>query len=318
MSAARRWLCILWLASTACAAAPVHPAPEVRLVVSAQSVPYLEFAAGLRSALEALDPPLHVRRIGLEAVAGLERSPRSIVVAAGVGAARAVASHPTGGPTIYTMLPRTALEQLRRHYTLGQAGHDYTAMFLDQPFARQLALVRAALPQAQRLAVLAGPSSHAEVGALFEAAARAGFTLVLEGITRPDDLVPALRRALPDADALLALPDAEVFNRNTVQNVLLTTYRYRVPVFAYSEGLLRAGAAYALYTSPRRLGSEVGALLARYLAAPERGLPSPDHPRDFEVDTNAHVARSLDLPLVGAADVQRRLRGAPAAETGHE
>jgi ABC-type uncharacterized transport system substrate-binding protein len=183
-----------------------------------------------------------------------------------------------------------------------------TAVFLDQPFARQLRLVREVLPEASKLGVA---MSNAQAWQLRELQSQAkSLRLSVNAvIVGPEQrLVESLEKLLPAVDLLLALPDAEVFNRGTAQAIFLTTYRYRVPVLGYSRSLTRAGALVSLFSSPDQIGQQAAELALKALSNGVVKLPSAQFPKYYSVLINEHVARSLGLELPAEAVLLKRLQ----------
>jgi ABC-type uncharacterized transport system substrate-binding protein len=179
------------------------------------------------------------------------------------------------------------------------------AVYLDQPLARQLDVLRLALPKARTLGVVWGPESVSQQAALTSAAQARELALVSGFVTPANALGSALRTALAEADALIAVPDAEVYNSNTVSNVLITSYRAGVPVIAFSPSYVRAGALLSLHTTPAQAGKQSGVMVHHYLQG--GALPSSQYPQDFEVTVNELVARSLGLSL-NAPTLRERLK----------
>jgi len=115
-----------------------------------------------------------------------------------------------------------------------------------------------------------------------------------------------LREILPEVDVLLLVPDGIAFHAGNARNVLLTTYRYRVPVVGFSQGLSKAGAVAAVYSSPEQIGRQGARMAMRW--RPESGdLPPPQHADEFSISFNPYVARSLGIVLPDAAETGRKL-----------
>ena len=138
---------------------------------------------------------------------------------------------------------------------------------------------------------------------LRRSAASVGLVLRVEQIGDEKQLIGALHRVMNDADVLLAVPDALVFNRHTAQNVLLTTYRMEKPVASYSRAYVTAGALLAVYSTPAQIGQQIGEELLAMQDKPGWPLPAPGYPRYFSVETNERVAHSLGLDLGRAEDL---------------
>jgi ABC-type uncharacterized transport system substrate-binding protein len=121
--------------------------------------------------------------------------------------------------------------------------------------------------------------------------------LEVEHVREEDHVVARLDRLLRRSDAMLAIVDPLVFNRNNVRNVLLTAYRNKVPVFGVSEPYTRAGSVAAVYSTPGHIGAQLAEEILAYATDGDARLPTPQFPRYFSVAYNARVARSLDLSL---------------------
>jgi ABC-type uncharacterized transport system substrate-binding protein len=202
-------------------------------------------------------------------------------------------------PVVALLVSRAVLEGMP-----ARAERPLTGVWLDQPFDRQLALLRLAAPGLDRLAVLLGPTSRRYQAELQQAARNAGYKLAAEVLADPDRLAAALQETLADGEALLSVPDPAVYNSDTAQNILRSAYRQRTPVVGYSAAFVRAGALLAVYSSPAQAGQQAAEIATRVLAG---GLPPAQAPRDFRVAVNAGVGRSLGIAL-DEDDLERQLR----------
>lgn len=221
-------------------------------------------------------------------------SPR-LFITLGAEAAAALAKKEQRAPVLCSLLPRSSFERVLLQNARQPSAH-FSALYLDQPLARQLDLIALALPAARRVGVVWGLESQTQIGALRALAQARGLELVDAGAARDELLYPALKRVLADADLLLALPDPHVYNSNTIQNILLSSFRSGVPLAAFSPAYVRAGALLALYETPAQVGQQT-AVIARGVL---QGKPLPAVPlyaREFSVAVNEHVARSLGLSL---------------------
>lgn len=195
-------------------------------------------------------------------------------------------------PLLATLLPRAAYVG---HLTQSD-GRPLSAVLLDQPWARQFALLCRALPDRQRVGILPGPETRPLLPQL-EAEARAHGLRLIVGppIDASEQIYPSLREVLVEADVLLAIPDAVVFNPNTLRNILLTSYRARVPLVAFSAAYVKAGALYAVHSTPLQIARQTAQIVRGYLAG--KPLPLPQPPREFAITANSRVAASLGILL---------------------
>lgn len=230
-----------------------------------------------------------------------------IAVAIGVGALRGLIDAGTRMPLLAALVPRASYAGLAT--AAGQGGRAHSAVWLDQPAGRQFDLLRLALPSRQRVGVVYGPESRIFENEMQRAAGERGVAVVSARIDTAAQLSAALQKTLEDADLLLALPDPQIYNGATIQNVLTATYRHRIPMAGFSPAYAKAGALLALYSTPAQIGTQVGEIVRGFLAG--RPLPPAQGPRDFSIGVNGDVARSLGIS-VGADAAEKwaeQLRG---------
>lgn len=225
-----------------------------------------------------------------------------VLVAFGARAFATALRHAGGKPVIAALLAQSSLEEFQPG-----SGERGSAILLDQPSDRWINLLQAAFPGVQHVGMLVGPANQKAVRVMERRLADRRWTLSMESIAVPEEVVPAIERLIPRMGVLLALPDPLVYNRNTVQPLLLTTYRAGIPVVAYSESYQQAGAVLALYSSVPQIVAQVVESLQ--LVKDGRPLPSLQSPRYYTVGVNTAVARSLGLSLPSAAELSARLRG---------
>ncbi|MGE5467008.1 MAG: ABC transporter substrate-binding protein [Ignavibacteria bacterium] len=279
----------LWSMTSAWIAPAQAGQPVVWLATADPGGPYAEVVDAVRAELQGVAAEV-VAKPWPELMRSEGPAPR-IVVAIGVSALRGFSESGPRVPLLATLVPRAAYAGA----AAALAGRPHSAVWLDQPAGRQLDLLRLALPGRTRVGVVFGSESRAYENEIQRAAAERGLILVGARSEAPDQLPSALRKALEDADVLLALPDPQVYNGATIQNVLTSTYRQRVPMAGFSPAYVKAGALLALYSTPAQVGNQVGDIVRGFLSG--RPLPAPQGPRDFVVGANADVGRSLGIPI---------------------
>nr|WP_315496211.1 ABC transporter substrate binding protein [uncultured Rhodoferax sp.] len=197
-------------------------------------------------------------------------------------------------PVVSALIPRLGFERLLRE-SPGKTAAPVVAVYLDQPFGRQLDLMHHALPDVKRVGVLWGQESLLQQANLQAAAQARGVELVAGVVPTSTSLFTGLKTVLDGADVLLAVADPQVYNGATISNILLATYRARVPMVAFSPAYVKAGAMLAVYSTPRQIGVQAGALARTVLQG--GAVPASQYPLEFSVAVNEHVARSLGMVL---------------------
>ncbi|GAB4218001.1 MAG: hypothetical protein Fur007_22080 [Rhodoferax sp.] len=229
--------------------------------------------------------------------------PAQLEVAVGSQACAQIASVARKGLALCALVPRASFDSLKRS---GKAKRSLSALYLDHPVRRQLALLRLALPDVRNVGVLLGPESAAQSTSLRDSARSQGFILHEVLVRDEEGLYPALRSVLEDSQVLLAMADPMIYHSASLQNILLTAWRARVPLLGFSPSYVRAGALLGLYTTPQQAGRQTATLVMAALRG--EGLPAaPREPDDFDVDVNDAVARALNISLDGPS-LRRALR----------
>lgn len=225
-----------------------------------------------------------------------------LVIPVGVRALRAVVAAPPAAPVLAALVPRQAYERV----VGGAASRRVSAVFLDQPFARQFALLSVAFPERRRVGILLGSESRLLLSLMQRPAEQQGLALVEATAESERAILLTLQTILATADVLLAVPDPAVHNSGAIQNILLAAYRRGVPVVGFSPAYTRAGALLSLHSSPGQLAEQVAAVAAEVLAG--QALPAPRWPREFQISVNRQVARSMAIELPEESVLVQRLR----------
>lgn len=298
----RRWtvLCLA-LAWTQLACAQL----SIAIVTQERGGVYDEAVAGFLSGLGRKGgAPISARHLTTAELARSADLSARLYVAFGAEATAALAHQDLKSPLISALLPRTSFEAALQAVDRKTAPK-VTAVYLNQPIARQLNLIKAALPQAARVGVLLGADSAWQKSELEKEARLRKLQLQMATVDNGALVVARLSDIIDEIDVLLVMADRTVYNSNTIPNIFLTAFRARVPIVAFSPAYVRAGALLALYSTPAQIGKQAAELAQAVLAG--KPLPEPRHPDDFHVEANANVARTFDVHL-SRDELEERLR----------
>jgi putative tryptophan/tyrosine transport system substrate-binding protein len=267
----------------------------VTLVMSSPTAVNLEFVEAMKEEFAASKTPLKIKVIDLQETGQLQVAENGeLVVALGVKALEASSKLKLSTPVIgvFTPLPvyNKLLVQSKREVST------FSAVVLEQPYTRQFNLIKTILPEATSVGVILGSTSSQYADQVKEDAEKKAINLHIESVSQTRDLMDKLKSILYKYDTLLAIPDPEVYNRETVQPILLTSYRHQKPVFGFSKAYVQAGALAAVYSTTKQLAKQV-AEIAIEAQSVRATLPFPQAPKYFSVAINNQVARSLNIKL---------------------
>jgi ABC-type uncharacterized transport system substrate-binding protein len=225
-----------------------------------------------------------------------------LIVTVGTKAAVRLNSYRAKTDTLYTLIPSHTYPAISK----SSASKNKSAIYIDQPIKRQLQLIKTALPDKKKIGVLLGNYSGISKKRLQQIIRDMGLEPVVVKVA-PNDIGSNLSSIYSKTEVLLAQPDPSIYNKKTVMTVLLSSYRYNVPVFGYSAAFVKSGATAAIYTSPNNIGRHIGDKIAKFLYSTNSKLSNPSFPKYFSIDTNRRVIRSLNIKIPATKEIKARM-----------
>lgn len=273
---------------------------RVLLVLSDSAPPYRQFSAALNQALIENNANVTIA----EAYADAKPQPGSsaktdLVIAVGMKAME-LAIADFDAPVLGVMIPRAGYEALPERRSSQKPLKAVSAIYLDQSWERQLAFIQATLPKHSVVGVLYSPDTPITLPRLPR-----GMSLNAKSVRSAETLFAALENILNSSDVLLVIPDNEIYSSSNVRNILLTSYRYKVPLIGISQAYVNAGALGAIFSTPEQLAGQAAQMIASF--AGNRRLPEPQHPVLFSIALNQQVARSLGIALDSPEAIRERM-----------
>ncbi len=180
-------------------------------------------------------------------------------------------------------------------------------LYMTQSYCRQIRFIRQLNRQWKTISVLNSREKPVESKQLKQCANEHDITVYIVSTTDEKNISEKIKHALHHSDVLLALPDSNIYNSRTVKNILLTSYRYRKPVIAFSKNFVNAGALAAIYSDTEKIALSASKLIEQhfYSATP---LVSINYPDDFDIDINKQVFRALDIPIPDIDTIEMTLK----------
>lgn len=272
---------------------------HVILALSDSSVPYQQFSAAFNQALAASKVDVTVVKSPVD-----KKTRADLIVAVGMKATESAITHPDV-PLLGVMIPKVGYELLIARYPEKNKPGSISAIYLDQPWERQLDFIRAALPGHKKIGLLYPSDTHMDFTALRRNVSERNLSLSARPVRSAERLFPALDEILGDIDVLLAIPDSTIYNSSNVRNILLTSYRHKIPLIGISQAYVNAGAICAIFSTPEQLAGQAAEMAV--LFARNRNLPPPQYPMQFDIALNQQVARSLGIALDTAEAIRERM-----------
>ena len=267
---------------------------NVRLVLSDTTPPYQQFSETLNKALASADVNIMVSLAG-EKLPPSRSKKIDLVIAAGMKATE-FAITDFDAPLLSVMTPRYAYEMLsaRRKQAM-------SAIYLEQSWERQLNFIHAALPKHNVVGMLYSPDAHIVLPRLPK-----GMSVNAQSVQSSDTFFSTLENILNNSDVLLVIPDSEIYSTNNMRNILLTSYRYKVPLIGISQAYVNAGALCAIFSTSEQFAEQAAKIV--FLFVSDRQLPESQYSELYSIAVNQQVARSLGMVMDTPEEIRMRMK----------
>lgn len=275
---------------------------QILLVLSDNSPPYQAFSHTFTQNLPA---SIKTRVLQTPNELAGNQAAADLIVAVGMKATEATTLQ-FATPILSVMIPRGGYEAFMAGLPAQKRAQNLSAIYLNQPWDRQLDFLFAVLPERRKVGVLFSSATQKDIGRLREEVTGYGGTLIAKAVYSDSTLFSDLEKVLQSSDVLLALPDSAVYSSGNVRNILLSAYRLHLPLVGWSQGYVNAGAIAALFSTPEQLAEQAAATV---LAFSQTGRwPGSQYPDTFTIAVNQQVARSLGIDLKSDEEIRARMK----------
>lgn len=172
---------------------------------------------------------------------------------------------------------------------------DDAILYMTQSYCRQMQFIKLIHDDWKVISLLNSQTKPVNTKNIKQCAKRYGLKTYTVDTSAEDNMTANVKTALSNSDVLLAFPDKSIYNSNTVKNILLTSYRYRKPVIAFSRNFVNAGALASIHSNVEQVAQSASILIVRYYVLDRRFEKSINHPQLFDISINKQVFRALDL-----------------------
>ncbi|MFC1748474.1 ABC transporter substrate-binding protein [Pseudomonadota bacterium] len=273
------------------------------LIASQESELYQEFISGFSERLGAGSDDIDIKYSeDLNGLDGYET-----IIVAGVDAAKNLSKRDVGkAAVIYTMMPLSSYQWLVENDQLS-APDSHKVLYIDQPPHRYISLAKETFPHLKSLGYLYGDISILYVDELRRVLEERSMELVAGHVSPKMKLPRDLKGTFMQSDALLLMPDPYLYNRRSVQGVLLASFRYKRPLISYSESFVKAGALMGLFSKPRDIGLDTAELVLCLRAKCPKMVGKHFYPTYFSIVVNNAVARQLGIKVKSSEELRKHL-----------
>ena len=268
---------------------------SILVITSSDAELYTRFSDSFEMQYKALTgkPGARINKIRLNENGQLPGSvPADTIMTVSVGTktAHAVNVLELATPVLYTLIPASIYQSL---LPLTVPCARQSAIFIDQPVARQAQLAQAIFPQAKTYGVLLGPTSGRHRDTLEALAVKSDWRLVIKEVAADSEPEWKTRELVDETDLIIAINDPHALNRNNAKWLLYSAYQHRNPVIGFSRAYAKAGAAASVFSTPEQIGKQAAEFISQHEKDDRKCMTAPEFPAYFKVIINSDVTHSL-------------------------
>ncbi len=191
----------------------------------------------------------------------LKNGSTQLAIAVGVDALRLLLNGKARMPLLTTMCFRADLKRsgILNSVDLRLAG----AMWLDLQVQQIVNGLRLVFPDADRIAVIRNPA-QSDLGTQVHKQSTGGAIRFVD-CSDPSELMPELRKLRGQVDFVICLPDSTLYNKTTVEPLILSSLELRLPLVGFSLSFVKAGAAVGVYPDFADIGRQTALMALRCL-----------------------------------------------------
>lgn len=263
---------------------------EIVVVQSLTVKPYEDALRGFKSVYAGkIKKLLLTDTEGADAVRAVRESKPGMILAIGAEALAKV-RRIKDIPIVYLMV-------LNPHAVL-QGEENITGISMSIPPEKQLAALQKVLPEVRKVGLLYDPGKTGFLVKKAQLAAKAaGIELVAKEVRRTKD-VPELANSMKEhIQVFWMIPDTTVVTPETVNFLLLFSLENRIPMLAFSDKYVEAGALMSLDIDAFNLGKQAGEAAGKILSGADvREIPRFDV-KNAVLTINVKTAKKMGITV---------------------
>jgi len=225
-----------------------------------------------------------------------------IIITLGIAAAKFSLNFSKGIPVVHSYITEFQYKNntsCKGHYSL----------LLDQPLERYLQFIKLLL-NVNTVGIIKSDKDKISADRLDKIKKSTTIDIKQSIFESGDNPVNSVRNLLQNADVLLSLPAPEVYYRQSLKGILLSSYRLNKPVISYSPSHVKSGALAAIYASPENIGTQLAEILNKMLESKTYQPESFYYAQNFNIVFNKRVSESLHIKLPDKQLVAEKLKQA--------
>ena len=178
------------------------------------------------------------------------------------------------------------------------SGDSITGVTLNVPVHETLSQIRNLFPEARKIGVLYDPRKSRTIVEQAENLGKTlGYSLIKQRVSSDRALPNAIRTILRKSDLLWIIPDSTIITPDSIDYIFLNSFEDHIPVFTFSEDLVKKGALVALSPDYVAMGEQTGRLVLNVLSGKTPGSLFIQQTEKNRLIINQKIAKKMGLKL---------------------
>jgi putative ABC transport system substrate-binding protein len=173
-----------------------------------------------------------------------------------------------------------------------------TGVYLNYPLTTQFQWLKKFFPEQRKVAIFFNPEENsATIHEARKIAAQERLELISIPVETPKELPYALDQLRNNIEILLAIPDEIAMSSKTAKEVLLASFRNRVPLVGLSDNWVKSGALYSLSWDFNDLGRQCAIQSDKLMKGASIQSVPIEYPRKTTYSINAKIAEHMNMEI---------------------
>ncbi len=285
-----------FIISNASAASP----PKVVTVQNIRIQPFIDAIRGFRSKCDARLEELHVSGMNdFDVKRKVNKIAPDLVLALGTEGLSKI-KRIKNVPVIYLMVlnPASFVSQEK----------NIKGISIHIPCEKQLDIFRSILPDINRIGVVYNPERSGVIIKRAEIAAKKmGIRIIPKEIHNSKDVPLKILELQEEVDAFWMLPDISVITPKTIDFLLFTSFRKKIPIFSFSEKYVKMGALVSVGMDPFDIGVQAGEMATKLLKDKNMKNMNPVDARKAVISINLKIAEKFGIIIDQAVRAEAQI-----------
>ncbi len=265
---------------------------DVAAIKSMDILPYREAVKGFSDAVDArvIEYVITGDKDNLVIVVSMSRK-ADLVFTLGTDALRLVKDKLRDVPVVYTFV-------LNPDTVIGSGRPNFIGIDMNIPPEEHFSALLQVVPSVKRIGVIYDPSrNQAAIDEAGAAAGKLGVNLIPRKVNTGADAINAINQLEGMVDALWMFPDTTAITTESVEYMLLFSFKSRIPLIGISEKYVKNGALFAITFDNEDMGRQAGEIATKILMGEDAGAIPLFKPRKLRLSINLKTAEKIGLKI---------------------